>query len=57
MVVGTATAASLFYMARAFSEAKTAIDRREEGARAKQQEDDAAEAARKQKIKDMFERL
>lgn len=57
VVVGTATAASLFYMAQAFREAKTAIDRREEGAQAKQQEDDDAEAARKQKIKDMFERL
>lgn len=57
VVVGAATAASLFYMTRAFGEAKTAIERREEGERSKQQEDDAVEAARKQKIKDMFERL
>lgn len=57
VVVAAATAASLFYMSRAFSEAKTAIERREEGERRKQQEDEAAEAARKQKIKDMFERL
>jgi hypothetical protein len=44
-------------MTRAFSEAKTAIERREDGEKRKQQEDEAAEAARKQRIKDMFERL
>lgn len=53
VVVGTATAASAIYMSRAFSEAKAAIERREEGERLKQQE----EEAKKQKIKDMFERL
>lgn len=57
LVVGAATAASLFYMAQAFSEAKGAIERREEGEKSKQREDEAKEAARKQKIKDMFERL
>ncbi|KAF6258585.1 hypothetical protein COO60DRAFT_1701259 [Scenedesmus sp. NREL 46B-D3] len=39
------------------SKAKTAIDRREEGERAKQQEDEQKEEARKAKIKQMFERL
>lgn len=53
VVVGTATAASAIYMSRAFSEAKAAIERREKGERLKQQE----EEAKKQKIKDMFERL
>lgn len=53
VVVGGATVASLFYMAQAFTEAKSAIERREEGEKLKQQE----EEARKQKIKDMFERL
>jgi hypothetical protein len=44
-------------MGQAFTEAETAIKRRNEGERRKQQEDEAVEAARKQKIKDMFERL
>jgi hypothetical protein len=44
-------------MVRAFLEAKTAIDRREEGERAKQREADEKEQARKAKIKQMFERL
>jgi hypothetical protein len=44
-------------MVRAFLEARTAIDRREEGERAKQREDEQKEEARKAKIKQMFERL
>lgn len=57
MVVGAATVACFVFMGQAFTEAKTAIERRDEGERRKQQEDEAVEAARKQKIKDMFERL
>lgn len=52
-VVIAATFASLGFMMRAFFEAKSAIDRRTEGARLKEQE----EEARKQKVKDMFDRL
>lgn len=57
LVVGAAFAASLYYMTQAFGEAKAAIQRREEGEKLKKQQDDEQEAARKQKIKDMFERL
>ncbi|KAF8064553.1 AVT1D [Scenedesmus sp. PABB004] len=52
-LVGVALAASLLSAARAFAEAKGAIDRREAGAAAKKAEADAAEAARKQRIKDI----
>jgi hypothetical protein len=57
VVVGAATVACFVFMGQAFTEAETAIKRRDEGERRKQQEDEAVEAARKQKIKDMFERL
>jgi hypothetical protein len=57
VVVGAATVACFVFMGQAFTEAKTAIERRDEGERRKQQEDEAVEAARKQKVKDMFERL
>lgn len=56
-VVASATGASLWYMSRAFLEAKTAIERRQEGEQLKQQEDTDKEAARKQKIKQMFDRI
>jgi ABC-type sulfate transport system permease component len=56
-VVAGALFTSLWFMVRAFQEAKTAISRREEGERAKQQEDEEKEEARKAKIKQMFERL
>jgi hypothetical protein len=57
LVVAAATAASLYYMTTAFAEAKTAIDRREEGERAKQQEDVDKEKARQERIDKMFKRL
>lgn len=56
VVVG-ALCTSIWFMVRAYQEAKTAIDRREEGERAKKQEDEQKEEARKAKIKQMFERL
>jgi hypothetical protein len=55
--VAVAGAASLYYCVSAFSEAKAAIERREEGERLKQQEEDAKVAKRKQQLRDMFERL
>lgn len=56
-VVAGAMCTSVWFMVTAFLQAKTAIDRREEGERAKQQEDEQKEEARKAKIKQMFERL
>jgi hypothetical protein len=56
-VVAGVMCTSLWFMVRAFLEARTAIDRREEGERAKQREDEQKEEARKAKIKQMFERL
>eukprot|EP00775_Hariotina_reticulata_P005912 gene5912-6153_t len=53
LVVAVATFASFGFMTRAFFEAKSAIDRRLEGERLKEQDEDA----KKQKIKDMFDRL
>jgi len=53
LMVAAATFASLGFMTRAFFEAKAAIDRRLEGERLKQQDEDE----RKQKVRDMFDRL
>lgn len=57
LVVLAATTASFAFMTKAFSEAKLAIERREERQRAKETEDEQKEAARQEKIKKMFERL
>jgi hypothetical protein len=44
-------------MASAFGEAKEVVDRRADAERQQAKKAEDAEAARKQKIKDMFERL
>jgi hypothetical protein len=57
-VAGAATLAfSVSMMASAFGEAKEVVDRRADAERKEAQKAVDAEAARKQKIKDMFERL
>lgn len=57
-VVGAAALAlSVSMMASAFGEAKEVVDRRADAERQQAKKAEDAEAARKQKIKDMFERL
>lgn len=57
VVVLAATAASFLFMSKAFSEAKSAIERRQERQQAKQEEDEQKETQRQEKLKKMFERL
>ena len=60
---GTCRLTSVLYtlphstLGSAFKQAKSVIDRRQEGEQAKRRDDEEAEAARKRKIKEMFERL
>ena len=57
VVVATAALRATVAMVRAFGEAEATINRRQERERNKEEREAADEAARKQRIKDMFERL